>query len=135
MNIVHVIRDLAPSHGGPTVACLAMCAALARRGHRVTLLTTNGDAADPPLPADGRAVAIQGFDARCFPVVAATHWGYSPDLHRALPAIVDSADVVHIHSLYLFHTLTASAACRQRGVPYVIRPHGTLDPFLRRRSR
>jgi glycosyltransferase involved in cell wall biosynthesis len=46
---------------------------------------------------------------------------------------IHSFDVVHIHSLYLFPTLTASAYARKFGVPYILRPHGTLDPYLRSR--
>jgi glycosyltransferase involved in cell wall biosynthesis len=38
-------------------------------------------------------------------------------------------DVVHVHSLYLFHTWWAARCCRRAGVPYVISPHGTLDAW------
>ena len=41
----------------------------------------------------------------------------------------------HIHSLYLFHDLVAGHYCRKYGVPYLMRPHGTLDPFIYRRHR
>jgi glycosyltransferase involved in cell wall biosynthesis len=40
-------------------------------------------------------------------------------------------DVLHVHSLYLFHTLIAGALCRRNSVPYIVRPHGTLDPYHR----
>jgi glycosyltransferase involved in cell wall biosynthesis len=44
-------------------------------------------------------------------------------------------DIVHIHSIYLFHSTVGALLCRRARVPYVIRPHGTLDPYLRRRHR
>jgi glycosyltransferase involved in cell wall biosynthesis len=49
--------------------------------------------------------------------------------------LIPAAEVVHIHSLYLFHTLRASRMAKAAGVPYVVRPHGTLDPYIRRRHR
>jgi len=54
---------------------------------------------------------------------------------RVLRRLVPGADVVHIHSLYLFSTLVASRIARVNRVPYVLRPHGTLDPYVRRRHR
>ena len=42
---------------------------------------------------------------------------------------------MHIHSLYLFHDLVAGHYCRRYGIPYLLRPHGTLDPFIHRRHR
>jgi glycosyltransferase involved in cell wall biosynthesis len=48
---------------------------------------------------------------------------------------VEGFDVVHIHALYRFHTVAAAAVARRRGVPYVIQPHGSLDPWHRRRRR
>ncbi len=53
----------------------------------------------------------------------------------ALRQKIQASDLVHIHSLYLFHDLVAGHYCRQYGVPYLMRPHGTLDPFIYRRHR
>jgi len=56
-------------------------------------------------------------------------------LLRALRSRIPSFDIVHIHSIYLFHSTVGAYLCRRLGVPYVIKPHGTLDPYLRRRHR
>ena len=52
-------------------------------------------------------------------------------LRRKIPA----SDLVHVHSLYFFHSLVAGHYCRQNAIPYLVRPHGTLDPFIYRRHR
>ena len=44
-------------------------------------------------------------------------------------------DVVHIHSLYRFHTIAAAATARHRRVPYIIQAHGSLDPWHRAHRR
>jgi glycosyltransferase involved in cell wall biosynthesis len=35
----------------------------------------------------------------------------------------------------MFHTSASAHFCRKNKVPYIIRPHGTLDPYQRRKSR
>ncbi len=114
-----------------------MARSVAARGHSVAIYTTDRDmtpeerAAPPPAdgpPSDGveRHVFKQGF-----PALFATSW----DLARALDEAIPKADIVHIHSLYLFHVWYAARVCRKHGVPYILRPHGTLDPFLWKRHR
>jgi len=44
-------------------------------------------------------------------------------------------DIAHIHSLYRFPVTYAAFRARRVGVPYIIRPHGSLDPFLYSQSR
>ncbi|MCA1694625.1 MAG: glycosyltransferase [Actinobacteria bacterium] len=38
-------------------------------------------------------------------------------------------DVVEIHGLFSFVPLYVAWACARAGVPFVVRPHGSLDPF------
>ena len=108
---------------------------LARRGHHVEIFTTNIDGnkrLDVPL---GRPIEVDGAKLTYF-AAWPTSFGVSPGLARALRARLAGFDVVHVHSLYRFHTLAASFLCRSLGVPYVVRPHGTLNPAKRaRRAR
>jgi len=46
-----------------------------------------------------------------------------------------SYDIVHIHGLYRFPVTSAAWWARKVGVPYLIRPHGSLDPFFYKQSR
>ena len=56
-------------------------------------------------------------------------------LARALKEKIPDVDIVHIHSLYMFHTAVTALYCEKFQIPYVIRPHGTLDPFIYKRHR
>jgi glycosyltransferase involved in cell wall biosynthesis len=53
--------------------------------------------------------------------------------HRDLRAIVDTlvadADVVHIHALWEEIQHQTARACQRQGKPYIILPHGMLDPW------
>jgi glycosyltransferase involved in cell wall biosynthesis len=121
LRILHVIGSLDPRYGGPSIATPRMCAALAARGHHVELLTTSPDG-PAEMSVDGVAVAYRRLH---WPL----NWGASAGLGRWLHRRVREFDVVHIHGLYLFHTWWAARCCRRAGVPYVVSPHGTLDPW------
>jgi poly(glycerol-phosphate) alpha-glucosyltransferase len=46
-----------------------------------------------------------------------------------------SPDLVHTHGLWIFPSIATNQYCHPRGVPYVISPHGMLDPWAVRHSR
>ena len=135
MRILHVIANLAPRYGGPSKACVEMARAVARLGHEVQIYTTNQDGpGELPVPL-GRPLLQDGVEIRYYPIQPPRFWGTSWPMARALAEGVREADLVHIHSLYLFHDLIAGHYCRSYGVPYLMRPHGTLDPYLYGRHR
>jgi glycosyltransferase involved in cell wall biosynthesis len=136
MRILHVIPSLAPRFGGPPMVVVEMCRELARCGQDVAIYTTDlgMDQDSPPLCTSpfkppGR------LDIRYFPIVIPGLFGVSSELARALRDTIGSYDLVHIHSLYRFSSTAAAYYARRAGVPYIVRPHGTLDPFIFRRRR
>jgi glycosyltransferase involved in cell wall biosynthesis len=135
MKILHVIANLAPRYGGPSKACWEMARAVAQLGHEVSIYTTNQDGpGELEVPLD-RSVYREGVEIRYFPIQAPRFWGTSLPLALALRRKIPASDLVHIHSLYLFHNLVAGHWCRQYQIPYLVRPHGTLDPYIHRRHR
>jgi glycosyltransferase involved in cell wall biosynthesis len=145
MRILHVIGSVAPRLGGPSRVVLQMSAALAALGHEVEVVTTGLTDRGTWLPFTSSArkdkaaasdrVAQDGYSITYCRPTWPTRWATSLELVSVLRAHMPETDVVHIHSLYLFPTLVASRLARVSGVPYVVRPHGTLDPFIRRRHR
>ena len=135
MRILHLIATLNRESGGPAQACVEMAAAVARRGHEVSIYTTNwkeGGVED--VPTD-RPVVRDGFSIRYFPVHAPRFWKPSLAMARALSRDMAGFDVVHLHSIYLFHDLVGGHYARRHGVPYIVRPHGMLDPYIRAHHR
>lgn len=135
MRILHVIANLAPRYGGPAKACVEMARAVARLGEEVKIYTTNQDGPGELAVPLGRPVIQEGVEIRYYAIQPPRFWGTSWPLARALVPAIREADLVHIHSLYLFHDLVAGHYCRGGGVPYLVRPHGTLDPYLYGRHR
>jgi glycosyltransferase involved in cell wall biosynthesis len=134
VKILHVIADLESRKGGPPRAVLGMCRALARAGHTVELFAMTGGNRLIEEPFGPPGSEPNGLTIRVFPRVRLFGWPVSVSLATALFRRVREFEVVHVHSLYLFHTIVASICARRAGVPYIVRPHGTLDPFLRRRG-
>ena len=53
----------------------------------------------------------------------------STGLAAYLRRTAEQFDIVHIHTLYSFVTVTAARSARRAIVPYVISPDGSLDPY------
>lgn len=135
MRILHVIPTLAPSSGGPTYVLRDLTAAQVDRGHEVTICTTDrGNPVQERLPASHfRSMAPTGVQIRTFPVVFAPLL-LSTAAGRWLAESISGFDIVHIHGLYRFPPTYAAWQARRKGVPFLIRPHGNLDPYLHGRS-
>lgn len=135
MKVAHVIATLSATYGGPPKACLETAQAVAALGHEVSILTTNlgfPGRLDVPL---GQPVDRGGVAVHYHPGIRPRFWGTSPALARALRETIPRADVVHLHSLYFHHTMVTARLCRRFGVPYLLQPHGALDPYLYRHHR
>jgi glycosyltransferase involved in cell wall biosynthesis len=142
IRVLHVSAALAPNLGGPSKVAVELCEALAARGAAVTLFSTNlGEQGrwrpftSPALldVATDRSTWLNNVERRYFDVRWPSRFAFCPDMNRALRERMGEFDVVHVHSLYQFTTAVACHHARRRGVPYLVRPHGTLDPYLRRR--
>ena len=136
MRIIHLIGTLAERDGGPSRVCVDMARAVALRGHHVSIHSTDfGLSTSSPIHGD--AAVLDGVDIHYHKAWPGGIWRFSPGLWKAIDDLVAEADVVHIHSLYLFHDWAGWRACRRHGTPYLLRPHGSMDPYIwnRRRSR
>jgi len=136
VKILHVVPTYLPArrYGGPIVAVHGLCRALVRRGHDVTVFTTNVDGdsvSDVPLD---REVMLDGVRVRYF-ASSFPRLYLSGSMRKAL-ASVASFDLVHNHSVFLWPTAAAARAAKGNGVPYVISPRGMLvRELIRRKSR
>ena len=131
MRILQVIGSLASRYGGPSTACPALCRALAEAGHQAVIYTTDAGVErreDAPLD---RSVHKDGYEIRYFSAWRhPREFKFSMALLAGLKQGVSGFDAVHIYSYYGFWVWAAARICRERGVPYLLHPHISLDPFL-----
>ena len=134
LKIVHVAHTLAPSYGGPVTVLDNLSKAQVKAGHSVLVLSTNADPAGGviDLPED-RWTEIEGvrvFTAR----VSIKNILYSKSFSSAFKGEALRADIVHVHGLYRYPQTFAAWYARKAGVPYIVQPHGALDPYLHTKS-
>lgn len=123
MKVLHVIPSLASSDGGPAHAVVLMQRALQLQGITIEIATTDDDGPRRRL-AKVPAAAYQHCFAKWteFYKVAP---GFVPWMFRH----VRDYDVIHIHALFSFVSVIAALIAAMAGVPYVVRPLGTLNRY------
>lgn len=125
MRVLHVIPSVSERAGGPATAIIPMCRALMREGIEVLLVTT-----DAGLPGtNGDCFEYKGVPARFFHSQWGESFKYSRPLASWLNANIQNFGLAHIHAVFNHSSVAAARACRDAGVPYVVRPLGTLDPW------
>lgn len=131
LRILHVIQTLSPQYGGPVTALNALVKEQAKAGHEATVCTTDcGNTSQQKLPADHfQTLYPDGIELKVFPGTF-TPLLVSPGLAKWLRRTLGSFDIVHIHGLYRFPATYAAYQAHKQSVPYIIRPHGALDPYL-----
>src|SRR5829696_4664588 len=125
MRVLHVIPSVSERSGGPAIAIIPMCRALMRDGIEVLLVTT-----DAGLPGtNGDVVEYKGVPSRFFHSQWGESFKYSRPMASWLNTNMRNFGLAHIHAVFNHSSVAAARACRDAGVPYVIRPLGTLDPW------
>ena len=130
MRVLHVITGLWKNTGGPAEVIPAICTAMVDAGADVTLATLAGDSAQSVDDAAAHGVCVLRYP----PTIRHTIW-YSRELHRHIEHLVSEHDIVHIHGIWQFPDWVAATAARRAGIPYVISPHGLLQPARLKKSR
>lgn len=130
IRILQVTPTYYPAHrhGGITKAVHELSRKLVELGAMVTVFTTNIDGPDTLDVPLAQPIDIKGVGVYYFPVTRPRAYLYAPQMDSALRRRVNEFDMVHINGLYLYTTMAAARACRRQGVPYVVTPHGMLDP-------
>ncbi len=77
----------------------------------------------------GTPVKYKGIHAIFFRAQLGNSFKYSRPLMMWLNANVRDFALVHIHAVFNHASIAAARACRNQGVPYIVRPLGTLDPW------
>ena len=144
MRILITSPGYKPAHriGGPVVVVSALAEALVKKGHSVTVFTTNSNMSedlsvplDCPQSVDGVEVWYfrkYGLLKRMLPFVRhiskSMGYLYAPAMWRQLVRIVSTMDLVHAHVPFIYPTLAAARAARSQDKPFFYHQHGVLCP-------
>ncbi len=132
MNLLHVAPayDPASVYGGPIQSMHSLCRQLVKLGVGVDVLTTNANGnavldvpTDKTVERDGVRVTYCSADFLKPFIFSRRQW-------RTVRSRIGHYDLAHLHSVFTFSTLCAASHARERRIPYLITPHGSLVPDL-----
>jgi glycosyltransferase involved in cell wall biosynthesis len=139
MKILQVIPYFVPAYGygGPVKVCFDISKELVKRGHRVTVVTT--DALDARKRVGKTRENINGIEVIRFRNLS--NWlaknrnGFFPlGFKKWLRKNISQYDVVHCHDFFTYQNLVVSQICAKKKIPFIIQPHGSLCS-VRQKSR
>lgn len=137
MKILVVTANISASSGGLKTGTLNLCKALIKKGHTVLLYTTTYSETNEFNDCEGRLVYLEGVPVK-FSNIQFRAMGniFSIGLIKDFLKTIPSMDLVLIQSMYQFTSTLTALISKFYNIPYILRPHGTLDPalFFRRRS-
>jgi glycosyltransferase involved in cell wall biosynthesis len=122
-----VMPTLSPLGGGVSEAVRLHVKALAPAGFAAISVHTLDPSMERVDPAqwDGAEIHLhRHFGPRSF--------SFAPAMIASLMAA--KPDLVHVHGVWQFHCAAVHLWSRMTGKPYVVTPHGMLEPWIRARS-
>lgn len=131
MHIVHVTPYYAPAYafGGVPRAVEGMALAAVRRGHIVTVLTTDALSQNQRIqPSTETQHGVQIIRSRNVSqwLRGQANLSTPPAMYKAAIHAIPSANVVHCHEFRTTESLIVTPIATRNKIPLVLSPHGTL---------
>lgn len=124
MRILKTVHSLDPAAGGVATAVDALTRAELVMGHHVEVACLD-DPASPWLSE--RPYQVHAFQPKFL-----RSYGWCPALAKWLREKLHTFDVVTVEGLWQFHGPAVHQAATITKIPYVVYPHGMLDPWFKR---
>lgn len=138
MRILHVLCSMDPATGGPPAVAARLAAAQAsalEADGRVTILTHESPGRLEQIQQSLAGIPSINQVELVFVDVPKFGALISRRAAQTIRQHIGRSDIVHLHGVWDPIVWKAAAVARRRGVPYVITPHGMLDPFCLQQSR
>lgn len=130
MRVLEIIGSVDPRDGGVIEGLLRQSRVRANRGITTHIVSLDGPKApwvlDCPVQTFGLGSGSQR--SRRMPW---NRYGYAPRLVPWLRKHVADYDIVVVNGLWNYSSLAARLVLPRAAVPYVVFPHGMLDPYFR----
>ena len=131
MKILHVIPFFTPARGGSVIVPYYLSKELSKRGHEVTLITTDFEF------DEGYAKSIEKNGVKVIPFHSIANiklFLLSPSMKKWTRENIKSFDVVHLHNFRSYQNVIVYRYSRKYGVPYVLQAHGSLPKIIEKQK-
>jgi glycosyltransferase involved in cell wall biosynthesis len=139
VNILQVIPYFVPAwdYGGPVQAAYNISKELVRRGHEVTVYTTDTLSANSRVGENEEVT--DGIRVRRFKnpnnwLAARHHLFLPPSSIKALRDNLTDFDVIHLHEYWALWNVAVQHYARKYHIPYLVQAHGTLRPMMAKQN-
>tara|TARA_Y100000310_G_C20697231_1_gene826564 strand:- start:1894 stop:3075 length:1182 start_codon:yes stop_codon:yes gene_type:complete len=133
VNILHVVPAFFPAlrYGGPARSVYEIAKEQAKRGHNVTVFTSNlyieGKVpSNTPVIVDG--ITVFYFDYSAFWKKLGAHFVVVPNMKTIASKMfeVNLFDIVHLHEFRNYFSPIISSLCKKHSIPFFVTPRGTM---------
>lgn len=130
MKILMVIPALGSIYGGPSKVAIELAQAIGAKGVSVDIVATNANGLSPlDVPLQVWQTALY-YRVQYFPYLDQSgEYKFSWPLTKWLYEHAGDYDLVHINAIFCYPPLPAYWVCRWRQIPYIVAPHGMLEPW------
>ncbi|HHV03075.1 MAG TPA: glycosyltransferase [Bacteroidales bacterium] len=134
MKILQVIPYYAWPYGGPVRVVYELSHCLARKGHEISIYTTNvgktGRLAEDEKIVMDKAIDVKYFDCINNWIAERGKLHLSSQMRNALKKNIPDFDLVHIHEPRGIPSIYAGHFANKFGIPYIIQAHGASPRVL-----
>ena len=131
MRILHVISSIDFKYGGPSRFVLDLVLAQNKKGIEANICTVYQNDKEKKISSKYKFIKNKIFN---FKVILLKQISFSLLFKKFIDNKIYTYDIIHIHGLYRFPTSYGAYKARKLKLPYIIRPHGSLDPYLYKQS-
>jgi glycosyltransferase involved in cell wall biosynthesis len=128
LRILHVIPSIGAARGGPSFVIRTLARAQAEQGMEVHVAATDDDGPDRRTPSRALPFVEQSVTYWIFPRQTSMYL-FSLPLTRWLRKRISDYELIHIHALFSYSSAAAAWCASSAGVPYLVRPLGTLSSW------
>lgn len=122
MNVTHLLSSVSRANGGISESVRRLAQSQQASGLvDVSVVSLQDGFTDQDLPR------WQPLQPQCCPIRGPRAVGYAPTLVSTL--LQQRADVTHVAGLWMYPSVASLRAAKRSGRPYIISPHGMLDPW------
>lgn len=129
MKILFVVPALGSVYGGTSQCVLSLAESLGDRGIEVDIVTTNANGSSGLNVPMQTWVQQSSYRVQYFPYWHLADYKVSWPLTVWLFKNVNSYDLVHTNAIFSYANLPAHVACKIQKIPYIMTPHGMLEPW------
>lgn len=127
IQVTHLTTSISREAGGLFESVRHLSQETSRNGIDIRILSVD----DPHTATD--VVRWRPLPVETFPLIGPKRLGWAPGISRHLER--SQADILHLHGVWQYTTLAVLRWARRTRRPYVVSPHGMLEPWALQHNR